>query len=65
MSLRHHEIAESGHRILNPITEEKLMLLGEVCRLEEGQRLLDLACGKGRCSPGGPSGTASGASGST
>ncbi|WP_329370873.1 class I SAM-dependent methyltransferase [Streptomyces sp. NBC_00669] len=47
MSLRHHEIAESGHRILNPITEEKLMLLGEVCRLEEGQRLLDLACGKG------------------
>jgi SAM-dependent methyltransferase len=47
MSLRHHEIAESGHRILNPITEEKLMLLGEVCRLGEGQRQLDLACGKG------------------
>ncbi|WP_335982288.1 MULTISPECIES: methyltransferase domain-containing protein [Streptomycetaceae] len=47
MSLRHHEIAESGHRILNPITEEKLMLLGEICRLREGQRQLDLACGKG------------------
>ncbi|WNI14875.1 SAM-dependent methyltransferase [Actinacidiphila sp. ITFR-21] len=47
MSLRHHEIAESGHRILNPYTEEKLMLLGEVCRLREGQRQLDLACGKG------------------
>jgi SAM-dependent methyltransferase len=47
MSLRHHEIAESRHRILNPITEEKLMLLGEICRLREGQRQLDLACGKG------------------
>jgi len=47
MSLRHHEISESGHRILNPITEEKLMLLGRICRLEAGQRLLDLACGKG------------------
>ncbi|MEE4545647.1 class I SAM-dependent methyltransferase [Streptomyces sp. V4-01] len=47
MSLRHHEISESRHRILNPITEEKLMLLGEVCGLREGQRQLDLACGKG------------------
>jgi SAM-dependent methyltransferase len=47
MSLRHHEIAESGHRILNPYTEEKLMLLGRICRLREGQRQLDLACGKG------------------
>jgi SAM-dependent methyltransferase len=47
MSLRHHEIAESGHRILNPYTEEKLMLLGEICRFREGQRQLDLACGKG------------------
>jgi hypothetical protein len=42
MSLRLHEIAESGHRILNPFTVEKLRLLAEVCRLEEGQRLLDL-----------------------
>jgi SAM-dependent methyltransferase len=47
MSLRHHEIAEAGHRILNPYTEEKLMLLGRICRLQEGQRQLDLACGKG------------------
>ncbi|CAG6394567.1 class I SAM-dependent methyltransferase [Streptomyces cocklensis] len=47
MSLRHHEIAESRHRILNPITEEKLMLLGEICRLQPGRRQLDLACGKG------------------
>ncbi len=47
MSLRHHEIAEAGHRILNPFTPEKLDLLGEVCRLESGLRQLDLACGKG------------------
>lgn len=47
MSLRHHEIAESRHRILNPIAEDKLMLLGEICRPQPGQRHLDLACGKG------------------
>ena len=47
MTLQHHEIAEAGHRILNPFTEEKLLLLGEVCRLRPGQRQLDLACGKG------------------
>ncbi|WP_433242056.1 SAM-dependent methyltransferase [Streptosporangium sp. CA-135522] len=46
MSLRFHEIAESGHRILNPITEDKLVLLGEVARLRPGTRQLDLACGK-------------------
>lgn len=45
--LRQHEISEAGHRILNPFTEEKLRLLGEVCRLQPGQRQLDLACGKG------------------
>ncbi|MFG2040231.1 SAM-dependent methyltransferase [Dactylosporangium sp. NPDC048998] len=45
--LRMHEIAEAGHRILNPFTEDKLMLLGEVCRLRPGQRQLDLASGKG------------------
>lgn len=47
MGLREHEISEAGHRILNPFTDEKLMLLGEVCRLAAGQRQLDLACGKG------------------
>lgn len=45
--MQYYEIAEAGHRILNPFTEEKLMLLGEVCRLRAGQRQLDLACGKG------------------
>ncbi|HEY8686791.1 MAG TPA: class I SAM-dependent methyltransferase [Chloroflexota bacterium] len=47
MVLRFHEIAEAEHRILNPYTEEKLRLLGMVCRLQEDQRLLDLCCGKG------------------
>src|SRR5258708_1406224 len=47
MSLRQHEIAEANHRILNPFTDEKLMTLGTVCRLQPGQRVLDLACGKG------------------
>jgi SAM-dependent methyltransferase len=46
MSLRLHEIAEANHRILNPFTEEKLMLLGEVCRLRHRMRQLDLCCGK-------------------
>jgi hypothetical protein len=45
--LNMHEIAEAGHRILNPLTEDKLMLLGDVCRLRAGQRQLDLASGKG------------------
>ncbi|MBN1697269.1 MAG: class I SAM-dependent methyltransferase [Spirochaetales bacterium] len=47
MSLRFHEIAETYHRILNPFTEEKLMLLGEICRLDQTMKQLDLACGKG------------------
>lgn len=44
---RYHEISESTHRILNPLSEAKLDLLGQICRLEAGQRHLDLACGKG------------------
>ena len=47
MSLRHHEIAEANHRILNAFTEEKLRLLGEVSGVAPGTRVLDLACGKG------------------
>ena len=47
MSLRYHEIAERDHRILNPFTNDQLMLLGELCRLEPGQRHLDLCSGKG------------------
>jgi SAM-dependent methyltransferase len=47
MTLRHHEIAEAGHRILDPFTDEKLRLLGEVAGVGPGTRILDLACGKG------------------
>lgn len=47
MDLRRHEIAETYHRILNPFTEDKLRLLGEVSGIEAGTRMLDLACGKG------------------
>lgn len=47
MSLRHHEIAESSHRILNPLVEPQLRLLGEIARVGPGTRQLDLACGKG------------------
>jgi SAM-dependent methyltransferase len=46
MPLRFHEIAEANHRILNPFTEEKLMLLGDICQLKPGMAQLDLACGK-------------------
>lgn len=45
--IRQHEISEAEHRILNPFDEEKLMLLGEICRLRAGTQQLDLACGKG------------------
>jgi SAM-dependent methyltransferase len=47
VSLRFHEIAESRNRILNPVSEHHLALLGEVIGLSAGQRLLDLCCGKG------------------
>lgn len=47
MSLRFHEIAEASHRILNPFSTEKLLLVGDICAPAPGARLLDLACGKG------------------
>ncbi|HKT02483.1 MAG TPA: methyltransferase domain-containing protein [Rugosimonospora sp.] len=47
MTLWLHEISEAHHRILNPFTDEKLMLLGTVSRVGPGTRILDLACGKG------------------
>lgn len=47
MSLRFHEIVESGHRILNPFSEAKVRLLAERCGIGEGAHQLDLACGKG------------------
>ncbi len=45
--LRQHEIAEASHRILNPFTDQKLELLGELCQWRRDMHLLDLASGKG------------------
>ncbi len=47
MSLRPHEIAEADHRILNPLFEEHLRLIGDVAEISSGTRVLDLASGKG------------------
>jgi SAM-dependent methyltransferase len=44
---RYHEISESSHRIMNPLSFDKLLLLGKLCRVGTGTRILDLACGKG------------------
>lgn len=45
--VQYHEISESSHLIMNPFSSEKLHLLGEICGLSAGTRILDLACGKG------------------
>lgn len=45
--LRFHEISESTHTILNPFTEPKVDLLGEIVGMSPGVRMLDLASGKG------------------
>lgn len=45
--LRYHELAEAHHRILNPLNEGKLDLLGDICVRGSEARHLDLACGKG------------------
>jgi SAM-dependent methyltransferase len=44
---RYHHISESNHRIMNPLSLEKLLLLGHICRVGPATRILDLACGKG------------------
>jgi SAM-dependent methyltransferase len=40
-------ITESAHRIHNPMTPEKLAILGAALRLESGARVLDLGSGSG------------------
>jgi SAM-dependent methyltransferase len=44
---RSFTIRESSHRILNPLTSEKLATLGAAIGLRAGMSLLDLCCGKG------------------
>lgn len=41
------DIVEADVRILNPLSNEKLQLLGSLAGLAEGDSVLDLACGKG------------------
>lgn len=47
LTLRFHEISERDNHILNPFLDDQLMLLGEICRITENTRQLDLCCGKG------------------
>ena len=41
-----HEVAERDHVIQNPMSPEKIRLLGEYLRLGPESRVLDVACGK-------------------
>lgn len=40
-------IREASHRIHNPLTDEKLAILGRALRPAPGTAVLDLACGTG------------------
>jgi SAM-dependent methyltransferase len=44
---RSFTIRESSHRIHNPLTSQKLAILGEALNPSPGTRMLDLACGSG------------------
>ena len=44
---RYHEISESSHRIMNPLSLEKLLLVADICHIGSASRMLDLASGKG------------------
>jgi SAM-dependent methyltransferase len=41
------DIAEAGIPVLNPLSDEKLRLVGEIARLDADSTQLDLGCGKG------------------
>ena len=47
MIARYHVIAESAHEIQNPISKEKIVLLGERLGLGPESRVLDVASGRG------------------
>ncbi len=41
------EVVERDHEIQDPVSPEKIRLLGEYLRLTSESRVLDIACGKG------------------
>lgn len=46
-ALHFHEISESTHWMMNPMSLDKAELLGGICRVGPKDVVLDLACGKG------------------
>jgi len=44
---RYYVVAESAHELQNPISEEKLLVLGQRLGLGPGSRVLDVASGRG------------------
>lgn len=59
MSLHFHEISESNHRILNPLSERRLTLIGEICGLSARRAHSTFCCRKPSCWRDGRRGTAS------
>ena len=47
MIARYHVVAEAAHELQNPISEEKLLLLGRRLGLSPASRVLDIASGRG------------------
>jgi len=47
MGVDPYEVSEAGHRILNPLSDQKLALLGQICIDRTRMHHLDLACGRG------------------
>ncbi len=43
---RYHEISESSDRIMNLLSLERLLLVADICHIDSGMRVLDLASGK-------------------
>ena len=41
---RYHQISESTHLILNPLSIEKLALVEDICSPTPSQAVLDLGC---------------------
>ena len=44
---RYYVVAESEHELQNPLSEEKLLVLGKTLALDRSSRVLDVASGRG------------------